>query len=105
MQWPKATSAYLHTKLPYSAGGKADVTFYWGTKDGGTDPKAWEHALAAGPRDPGDHLIEVNCEGLKPGANYFVRAYAKSALGEKWADRTLRFKTLDISEEAKNLKK
>jgi len=97
VQWPKDTSAYFHTKLPYSAGGKAEVTFFWGTKDGGTDAKAWEHALSAGPRDPGDHLIEINCEGLKPATTYFVRAFAKSPQGEKWAGRTLRFKTQDAS--------
>ena len=105
VEWPKETSAYFHTKLLYSAGGKAEVTFHWGTKDGGTDAKAWEHTLSAGPREPGDHLIEINCGGLKPGTPYFVRAFAKNALGEKWAGRTLRFETLDPSGEPKNLKK
>ena len=105
VQWPKETSAYFHTRLPYGAGGKAEVTFYWGTKDGGTDAKAWEHALSAGPRDPGDHLIEINCEGLKPGTAYFVRAFARNALGEKWAGRTLRFRTPDASGAPRNLNK
>jgi len=50
-------------------------------------------------------LIEINCEGLKPGTAYFVRAFARSALGEKWASRTLRFSTLDPSAGPKNPRK
>jgi carbonic anhydrase/acetyltransferase-like protein (isoleucine patch superfamily) len=99
--WPKETSAYFQTRLPYSAGGKAEVLFYWGTKDGGADKKAWEHVLSAGQRDPGDQTFEINCEGLKPGTAYFVRAAAKNALGEKWADRTLRFTTRKPGESPK----
>jgi hypothetical protein len=99
--WPKETSAYFQTRLPYSAGGKAAVTFYWGTRDGGTDKTAWEHTLSAGNRDPGDQSIEINCEGLQPGTSYFVRAAAKNALGEKWGDHTLRFTTRKPGENPK----
>lgn len=93
VQWPALDSAWFHTRLPYSAGGKAEVRFYWGTTDGGTDPAAWQNVLSAGQHAPGDRTIEARCTGLRPGADYYMRAFAVSAAGQKWASRSVRFRT------------
>ncbi len=70
---------------------QADVTTYWGTSDGGTDPNAWDFAITNGTLS-GDFSSALT--GLVYGVRYYYRCYATNALGENWADATTSFVTV-----------
>ena len=71
------------------------VTLYWGTSDGGVSTGAWDNAVSLGLQSSDFELV---VSGLNSLTTYYVRARAENAAGVVWADTTVSFITLDISE-------
>jgi hypothetical protein len=74
-------SARLHGSL--QGPGEADVTFFWGRTDGGTNPAAWENAGNIGQRGAGTFLADV--AGLAAGQTYYYRTRGRSGDQVGWS--------------------
>ncbi|MEM7393169.1 MAG: DUF11 domain-containing protein, partial [Verrucomicrobiota bacterium] len=72
-------------------GGVADITFFYGLSDGGTNPAAWDNALSIGPTSEG--LLSGTTNGFLYGLRYYYRTFASNALGFSWATNTETFKS------------
>ncbi|MEM7393768.1 MAG: hypothetical protein AAF492_15610, partial [Verrucomicrobiota bacterium] len=73
-----------------TGGGAADVTIFWGTTDGGTNPAAWMAATSLGAVLNGPFSSLES--GLLSGHPYFYRAYASNQVGAVWAGSSEAFK-------------
>lgn len=60
-----------------------EVYLYWGEKDGGMQPSAWDHCESLGVRGPGQFHVTIS--GYVPGTTIFYRCFMTNALGSKWA--------------------
>lgn len=70
----------------------ADITVYWGTTDGGTDPGAWDGNVAvASLNAPG--VFSTDLSGLVQNTVYYFRAHADNSAGPDWAQDTATFAT------------
>ncbi|MEM7392546.1 MAG: LamG-like jellyroll fold domain-containing protein, partial [Verrucomicrobiota bacterium] len=74
-------------------GSHADITIFWGDTDGGTNPSAWQNAVALGDQPDGLVLSTV-ASNLLYGVCYYYRTYASNDAGEAWADATTPFNPL-----------
>jgi len=77
-----------------SMGDSADVTFFWGTSDGGTNATAWDKSTAVGVLAE-DMPFSVELTGLSWGRRYYYRCHVgnDSNLAEDWTDETSSFQT------------
>lgn len=66
-----------------SASHTGEGTLYFGTKDGGRDPKAWQFTVLIGRHGASD--LEAPVEGLEPSTRYFFTFSVKTPDGEEWA--------------------
>ncbi len=75
----------------------SNVTVYWGTTDGGTDPGAWDSSAPLGFR-----ACPFNTEivGLNRNSTYFFRFLAQNGAGSDWSDVAGSFTTLSATEPA-----
>ncbi|MEM7392109.1 MAG: hypothetical protein AAF492_07135, partial [Verrucomicrobiota bacterium] len=69
----------------------ADITFYWGTADGGSNAANWQNADVLGPTPFGSFQTTVS--GLIHGVQYYYRSFGTNTFGSDWADSTALFKT------------
>jgi len=83
-------AATLNGTVADPGGAIPDVTIYYGTNDGGTDPGAWDTSVNLGSQS-GDFSAGVT--GLTPATTYHFRCYGINVGGEDWADSTASFMT------------
>lgn len=62
-----------------------EITLFYGTSDGETDPGAWDEVLFVGNETGSFSQL---FEGLDGGATYFYRAFAENTAGASWAPET-----------------
>ncbi len=73
------------------AGGSADVRYYWGPSDGGTNPAAWANVVTQGGVLQG--ACAANLSNLLYGLTYYYRCHASNSLGTAWAPASVSFTT------------
>ncbi|MEM7392682.1 MAG: DUF2341 domain-containing protein, partial [Verrucomicrobiota bacterium] len=71
-------------------GSLADIVVYFGRRDGGTNPLAWEQSFSLGSRPNGP--FSAVADGLYAGVPYYYRTFATNSLGSDWAPNTEVFK-------------
>ena len=71
--------------------GTADVFFYFGREDGGTDPAAWDHVVAAGSSSDG--LVSFTVSNLLYGIDYDVRVFVDAQTDTAWSTNAVQFST------------
>lgn len=89
-----ATSATLGAEVLATGGDIPQVTLYYGTTDGGTNPLAWQHSVTLGPV-PTQATSTVT--GLAPSTPHYCRAHAANGGGAAWATTTATFTTTAVS--------
>ncbi len=62
--------------------GHAEIEFFWGRSDGGTNPAAWEHSGSIGWREAGGFAVDVS--GLHPGVAHVYRIRARHGAFSGW---------------------
>ncbi len=82
-------SAVLNATL--MAGGPADMTFFWGRSDAGTNGGAWDASAPLGVRTEGVCAITVH--GLEPRCEYAYRVRAERAKRSFWSANAAAFVT------------
>ena len=68
------------------------VTLYYGDNDAGTNAGAWDHSIDIGVQSG---AFATSLSGLQPLSQYYFRARAQNAIGQRWASSTLSFTTTD----------
>jgi hypothetical protein len=86
------SSARLTGTLTATGGAPAQVTIFWGTANGGTNPTAWSNSISLGTQSTGD--FGFTATNLAWGANYFYRSRAENSFGTSWSPGTAVFTTL-----------
>ena len=84
------SSARLEGTVTDTGSDTPNLTFYYGTKDGGINPTAWEKSASAGS-DNGDFSKTVSL--LIPETTYYFRARAENSAGITWAADSRTFTT------------
>jgi hypothetical protein len=70
----------------------ANVVFYWGVADGGTNAAVWEHAVTNAFATSGTVLAPLT--NLSDRLQYYYRCFASNVYGTAWSGSTAAFKTL-----------
>lgn len=91
---PTAIAAGLEGELTTFGTDFSNVTVYYGTTDGGTDPGAWENSTPVGIKFC-DFTAEIT--GLTRNTTYFFRLFAQNSAGSDWSDTTETFTTLSAT--------
>ena len=88
---PTAVSAQVSGELTTFGTDFSEVTVYYGTTDGGTDPGAWNASAPAGFK-----FCEFTVElpELERNTTYFFRFFAENSGGSDWSDTAESFTTL-----------
>ncbi|MEZ5305215.1 MAG: lamin tail domain-containing protein [Verrucomicrobiales bacterium] len=86
-------AAELRGTVTPTGGESANVTIYFGTADGGTNPAAWENAVALPVGQDGDFAAFAS--NLTPATTYFFTAFAENLGGGTWAAPARSFTTAD----------
>ncbi len=79
-----STTATLSGKLVYEAASPTNVTFYWGTTDGGTTVGNWQHSQDIGVQTAGS-VFTADIDGLVPFTTYYYRCKATNSSGTAWS--------------------
>lgn len=87
---PDFGKATLRAELTVS--NTANVVFYWGVADGGTNALAWEHAVTNAFATSG--TVSAPLTNLSSQIQYYYRCFASNVYGTAWAGSTAAFKTL-----------
>jgi hypothetical protein len=87
-----ATSARIGAQLVSTGFDDPNVTLYWGTSDGGTNPANWQHSVDLGTVGAGTHRTTI--DALDPNTTYFFRALAENVAGSVWATSSQSFSTV-----------
>ncbi len=69
-----------------------NVTFYFGTTDGGTDPSKWTSNFVVAGTQPGSFSQAVT--GLSPATTYYYRVKATNSYGSTWSVPAQTFSTI-----------
>ena len=69
----------------------AEVVFYWGSVDCGTNATMWENGIVMGGLSSGS--FSTNIIGLSTNATYYYRAYASNSISQVWALSSVSFRT------------
>ncbi len=69
----------------------ADVRFYWGTTDGGTNPANWAGTILL--TNTTQTTFSSNVSNLIYGLTYYYRSYGSNQYGTAWAPATTTFTT------------
>jgi len=85
-----ATTATLNGQVLATGGGPPVVQVYYGTSNGGTNPAAWNSALALGLQS-GAFAAAVS--NLMPNTTYYFTAAGTNSAGQSWAAPALSFTT------------
>ncbi len=87
-------SATLNGNLLSTDGEPPEVTFYYGTTDGGTNPAAWDANLPLGKKSD---FFESPVSNLAKGTTYYYTAFASNSAGVAWGSPSQSFQTLTPS--------
>jgi hypothetical protein len=71
--------------------GVADICFYWGVSDGGTNPANWGHTNLLSGANPGAFAATINVSNLLYGVTCYYRCCASNVFGTAWAPATVSF--------------
>lgn len=82
--------ATLRGQINSTGNATTNVTFHWGTADGGTNAASWQHADSVGVQTGAFSKLVT---GLAPSTTYYYRAKAVNAVGTAWAPATQSFTT------------
>lgn len=86
----------LAATIPNSGGDAPVVTLFWGCRDGGTNPRRWEHAVSVGEQQRGTRII-AQATGLKRDTAYVYRWRATNSGGDDWSATTTAVTRFDRS--------
>ncbi|MCX6866808.1 MAG: metallophosphoesterase, partial [Verrucomicrobia bacterium] len=87
-----ADRATLSGKIVYEAKSPTEVTIYWGTTDGGTEPASWQNSKSVSAQKAGA-VFTTEVAKLKPWETYYYRCRASNAKGDAWAATAAFFTT------------
>ena len=87
----RATAVDLTANV--GGGTPADLTFFYGASDGGTDAGAWASSVSA---NSVAGVVTVPLSGLAPATTYHFRAFAANAGGAVWAASSGSFQTRSL---------
>jgi len=90
----QATAATLNGKLVSLGGSIPQVTIYYGTANGGTNPAAWTFKVPLGSQS---NAFSATVTGLQTNTAYYFTATATNATGGAWAVPAKSFSTLTAS--------
>ncbi|NNM31078.1 MAG: hypothetical protein HKO57_16280, partial [Akkermansiaceae bacterium] len=76
-------SASLGGEVTDTGNEAPNVTIFYGTTDGGTDPGAWDTSTGVGIQGG---AFSAGVSGLSPSTTYFYRPFADNSAGTDWAD-------------------
>ncbi|MGC6582254.1 MAG: lamin tail domain-containing protein [Akkermansiaceae bacterium] len=88
------TQADLNGNVTDTGGDPPQVTVFYGTTNGGTDPNAWDAMSAIGVQSG---VFTDTPFNLLPDTPYFFRVRGTNAAGTSWAPNTQTFTTLAFS--------
>ncbi|MEM7392803.1 MAG: hypothetical protein AAF492_10685, partial [Verrucomicrobiota bacterium] len=86
--------ATLHAEL--LTGHVANLVFFYGGNDGGTNLNGWNHAIDLGPVSNGVHTVVLS-NLVACTSSLYYRAYASNAFGGAWAPTTTVFQPLSAA--------
>ncbi|MFC1462983.1 LamG-like jellyroll fold domain-containing protein, partial [Verrucomicrobiota bacterium] len=90
--WDALTATATFNGILTNTGGvPAQVSVYWGTIDGGSDPAQWEHCESLGIRNSGSFAAQLSSLGVDQ--VIFYRCFATNSVGGTWAAGTERVDT------------
>ncbi|MFM2220458.1 MAG: hypothetical protein RLZZ553_206 [Verrucomicrobiota bacterium] len=89
-----ATTATVAANVVSTGGEVPDVTIYYGTSDGGTNPASWSSNISLGAQTGATNTV---ISGLSPQVTYYFRAFAQNSGGSTWATTSGSFTTLAVS--------
>ncbi|NDH01067.1 MAG: LamG domain-containing protein, partial [Opitutae bacterium] len=78
------TTADLQVELNSTGNATTEVTFYYGTSDGGTTPSSWDSNITISSANSGIVRGSIT-GGLNDGQTYFFKAQATNYKGSVWA--------------------
>jgi hypothetical protein len=78
------TGADLACTVTDDGSEEPDVTLFYGTSDGGSDPSAWQHSQSLGVLAEGSHTATVS--GLSAATTYYYTFRATNSAGEAWGN-------------------
>ena len=83
-----STSGSLRGEVTHTGYENPEITLFYGSADGGTNPAAWQSSISLGiARGPFSSFIS----GLAPGTPYYYRSRAANREGTAWAPDTAAF--------------
>ncbi len=93
----EGTIAALNGELTSDGGDPCNVTLYWGTTNGGTDPGSWaNNGVPTYPAQPMSAATFYKCiNSLTTATTYYVTARAANSYGATWAT-VISFKTGNV---------
>ena len=85
-----ATTANVGGELLQTGGQLPNITLYYGTSDGGTNPLAWQNSVDV----ESAVNFSTNLDDLAEGTTYFFRSFGEHSSGSAWASTSSSFQTL-----------
>lgn len=96
-----AVTATLNAEVTDIGDDEPQVTFFYGTENGGLDPGAWEGSLSMLGTHSGG--VSVTISGLQAASNYHFSARATNSVGDAWSLPGGEFETLALPAVVSNL--
>jgi len=90
-----ASSATLSGRILYEAVSPTEVTVFWGTSDGGTNPANWQFSRNIGVQEA-EELFATTVDELQPWTTYHYRVRASNTQGNAWAATSIPFTTRGV---------
>lgn len=87
------TTATLRGEVTTDGGDAPEITIFYGTADGGTNPAAWASSVPLGTPS-GEYSFFA--AALSPQTTYYFRSRAVNAAGTAWASGSLSFTTTPL---------
>jgi len=85
-------AAALNGRVVSTGGSSPQVTIFYGTSDGKTNPASWANRIQLGTTQPG--TFSGLASGLATNSAYYFTAFASNSAGVSWAVPSLNFTTL-----------
>jgi uncharacterized repeat protein (TIGR03806 family) len=91
-------AAVLNGRVVSTGGSSPEVTVFYGTSNGGTNPASWTYSVALGTNQVG--TFAALASGLATNTTYYFTASASNSAGVSWAAPSLSFTTLTSNPQA-----